>query len=315
MVSNMAASVETMMFVGREKPWHGLGTMVETAPDSREALIAAGLDWDVIQKPVFTQDGEKIPDYFANMRLQDNAILGVVTNRYKVVQNREAFAFTDELLGNGVRYETAGSLMGGRKIWILAKLPTRYIIQGEQIMPYLVFSNTHDGSGAIKIAMTPIRVVCNNTLNLALDTAKRCWSINHTGDIAAKMEDARETLFMAEDYMSELGKSFEDLSKKKLSDASVEEYIKELLPIPDDATDTMFKNTTRLRKDVMLRYYYAPDLKDLKKSAYRFINAVSDFATHAEPIRRTKNYQENMFNKTMEGNPITDKAYRLVMTA
>lgn len=95
----------------------------------------------------------------------------------------------------------------------------------------------------------------------------------------------------------------------------MEEYIKELLPIPDDATDTTVKNTTRLRKDVMKRYYYAPDLRNLKKSAYRFINAVSDFATHAEPIRRTKNYQENMFNKTMEGNPITDKAYRLIMTA
>ena len=235
----MSAEVETMMFVGRETPWHGLGTMVEEAPDSREALIMAGLDWDVVQRPVFTQDGVKISGYYANVRMQDDSILGVVTNRYKVVQNRDAFAFTDELLGEGVRYETAGSLMGGRKIWMLAKLPTKYIIQGEQIMPYLVFSNTHDGSGAIKIAMTPIRVVCNNTLNLALNTAKRCWSINHTGDIAAKMEDARETLFMAEDYMGELGKSFEDLSKIKLSDASVEEYIKELLPISDDATDIM----------------------------------------------------------------------------
>ena len=311
----MSAEVETMMFVGRETPWHGLGTMVEEAPDSREALIMAGLDWDVVQRPVYTQDGTRVDGYKANVRMNDGAVLGVVTDRYKVVQNRDAFAFTDELLGEGVRYETAGSLMGGRKIWMLAKLPTKYIIQGEQIMPYLVFSNTHDGSGAIKIAMTPIRVVCNNTLNLALNTAKRCWSINHTGDIAAKMEDARETLFMAEDYMGELGKSFEDLSKIKLSDASVEEYIKELLPISDDATDIMVKNTKKLRGDIMRRYFYAPDLKGLGKNGYRFINAVSDFATHAEPIRRTKNYQENLFNRTMEGNPVTDKAYRLLMTA
>ena len=311
----MSAEVETMMFVGREKPWHGLGTMVEEAPDSREALIMAGLDWDVTQKPVYTQDGVNIPGYYANIRVQDGSILGVVTSRYKVVQNRDAFAFTDELLGEGVRYETAGSLMGGKKIWILAKLPTKYIIQGEQIMPYLVFSNTHDGSSAIKIAMTPIRVVCNNTLNLALNTAKRCWSINHVGDIAAKMEDAKETLFMAEDYMVELGKSFETLSKMRLSDASVEEYIKELLPIADNATDANVKNITKLRNDVIRRYKYAPDLKNLDKNGYRFINAVSDFATHAEPIRRTKNYQENLFNKTMEGNSITDKAYRLLMTA
>ena len=140
----MSAEVETMMFAGRERPWHGLGTMVEDAPDSREALIAAGLDWSVVQKPVFTQDGVPVQGYLANVRQEDGQILGVVTNRYKVVQNRDAFAFTDELLGEGVRYETAGSLMGGRKTWILAKLPARYIIQGEQIMPYLVFSNTHD---------------------------------------------------------------------------------------------------------------------------------------------------------------------------
>lgn len=311
----MSAEVESMMFVGRDRPWHGLGTMVEEAPDSREALIAAGLDWDVVQKPVYTQDGAEIPGYFANVRLHDGNVLGVVTNRYKVVQNRDAFAFTDELLGEGVRYETAGSLMGGRKTWILAKLPTRYIIQGEQILPYLVFSNTHDGSGAIKIAMTPIRVVCNNTLNLALDTAKRCWSINHTGDISAKLEDARETLFMAEDYMSELGKGFEELSRKKVSDAAVEEFIKELLPIADDATSTMEKNVMRLRNDIRKRFFYAPDLQGVRKNGYRFINAVSDFATHAAPIRRTKNYQENLFNKTMEGNPITDKAYRLVMAS
>ena len=311
----MSAEVETMMFVGRERPWHGLGTMVEEAPDSREALIAAGLDWDVVQRPVFTQDGVKVPGYFANVRQQDGSILGVVTSRYKVVQNRDAFGFTDALLGDGVRYETAGSLMGGRKTWILAKLPTRYIIQGEQILPYLVFSNTHDGSGAIKIAMTPIRVVCNNTLNLALDTADRSWSIHHTGDIAAKLEDARETLFMAEDYMNELGKGFEDLSRKRLTDAAVDEYIKELLPIADDASETTEKNILRLRKDVATRYYDAPDLQGLRKNGYRFINAVSDFATHAAPIRRSKNYQENLFNKTMEGNPLTDKAYRLVMAA
>lgn len=311
----MSAEVETMMFVGRERPWHGLGTMVEEAPDSREALIAAGLDWDVVQRPVFTQDGVKVPGYFANVRQQDGSILGVVTSRYKVVQNRDAFAFTDALLGDGVRYETAGSLMGGRKTWILAKLPTRYIIQGEQILPYLVFSNTHDGSGAIKIAMTPIRVVCNNTLNLALNTADRSWSIHHTGDIAAKLEDARETLFMAEDYMNELGKGFEDLSRKRLTDAAVDEFIKELLPIADDASETTEKNILRLRKDVATRYFDAPDLQGLRKNGYRFINAVSDFATHAAPIRRTKNYQENLFNKTMEGNPLTDKAYRLVMAA
>lgn len=311
----MSAEVESMFFTGRETPWHGLGKRVETAPDSREALIAAGLDWDVVQKPVYTQDGVRIPDYYANIREQDQSVLGVVTKRYKVVQNREAFSFTDGLLGEGVRYETAGSLMGGRKVWILARLPLNYIIQGEQIMPYMVFSNTHDGSGAIKIAMTPVRVVCNNTLNLALDTAKRMWSISHTGDIEVKMEEAKETLFMAEEYMSALGKSFEKLSKKKISDAAVEEYISQLLPIDGEASETTEKGVLKLRDDIRMRYYKAPDLYDVGKNGYRFINAVSDFATHATPRRERKNYRETLFNRTMEGNPLIDKAYRLIMAA
>lgn len=159
----------------------------------------------------------------ANIRDSDRKVLGVVTDRYKVIQNRDAFAFTDALLGEGVRYETAGSLQGGRKVWLLAHMPHEYIISGERISPYLLFSNTHDGSGAVRVALTPIRVVCNNTLNLALSTANRCWSMNHTGDIKGKLEEARDTLFMAEQYMDSLGKEFESLRMKKLSDKAVKD--------------------------------------------------------------------------------------------
>ena len=146
-----------------------------------------------------------------------------MTDRYKVIQNQEAFAFTDELLGEGVRYETAGSLQGGRRVWLLAHMPHEYIISGERISPYLIFSNTHDGSGAIKVALTPIRVVCQNTLNLALSNAKRSWSMIHTGNIQNKLEEARDTLFMAENYMDSLGKEFERLRAITLPDKKVME--------------------------------------------------------------------------------------------
>lgn len=185
----MAANVESMFYV-REKPWHGLGTMVAEAPDSAAALRLAGLDWNVVQKDIMTVDGSgAIPGFKANVRDTDGSVLGIVTDRYRVVQNAEAFSFTDELLGEGVRYETAGSLQGGRRTWVLARLPHQYIINGEEITPYLVFMNAHDGSGAIKATMTPIRVVCQNTLNLALSTAKRSWSFNHTGDISGKEKE------------------------------------------------------------------------------------------------------------------------------
>ncbi len=310
----MSANVETMFYT-REKPWHGLGTQVMEAPTSAAALSLAGLDWRVIQKPLLTYDEIPVPGFKANVRDSDNQVLGVVTDRYKVVQNEDAFAFTDSLLGEGVTYETAGSLQNGRRTWILAKLPQRYIISGDEITPYLVFMNSHDGSGAIKAAMTPIRVVCQNTLNLALSRAKRTWSADHVGDIQGKLEDARDTLLYAGQYMEELGKAIDGLNKIRLSDRKVYEYIDALFPLVDNATETQRKNLLRLKEDVKVRYFEAPDLKGVGKNGYRFVNAVSDFATHSEPLRKRANYKESLFVRTVEGNALIDRAYELVKAA
>lgn len=310
----MAANVESMFYV-RETPWHGLGTRVKEAPSSKDALIYAGLDWKVIQEPVYTESQELIEGYKANVRDSDRRVLGVVTDRYKVIQNEEAFAFTDALLGEGVRYETAGSLQGGKKVWMLARMPHEYIITGERISPYLLFSNTHDGSGAIKVALTPIRVVCNNTLNLALSIAKRSWSMIHTGDIQGKLQEAKDTLLLADRYMDSLGKEFENLRMKSMTDKQVMEYIEVLLPVEEDGTMKQKRNIEHLREDLKMRYFDAPDLQDVGKNAYRFINAVSDFATHAQPLRKTANYKENLFARTVEGNPMIDKAYQMVCAA
>lgn len=302
------------MFYTRVAPWHGLGVRVENALNSEQALMESGLNWNVIQQPIMT-NYVTIPGYRANVRDSDNKVLGVVSDRYKVVQNEEAFAFTDALLGEGVRYETAGSLGEGRKVWMLAKLPDNYIIEGEKIEPYLVFSNDHTGNGSIKVAMTPIRVVCQNTLNIALTGAKRIWSTVHVGNLERKMEDARNTLLFADKYMTNLGAEFSRLSKLKLTDTKVMEYIEMLLPMDDNPTDIHRKNVEKVREDLKIRYFDAPDLSHVGKNAYRFVCAVSDYATHAKPLRETANYQENMFAKTIEGNPLIDKAYDIIQAA
>ena len=310
----MAANVETMFYT-REKPWHGLGTMVAEAPNSKDALRLAGLNWKVLQEPVYTENEELIQGYKANVRDTDRKVLGVVTDRYKVIQNEEAFAFTDTLLGEGVRYETAGSLQEGRRVWMLARLPREFIIGGERISPYMVFSNTHDGSGAVKTALTPIRVVCNNTLNLALRTAKRSWSMIHTGDISGKIEEAKNTLLLADEYMTALGQEFENLRKNKLSEKQVLDYIKSLLPMEENYSLLQNRGVEKLRADMKMRYFDAPDLKDVGNNGYRFVNAVSDFATHSTPRRKTANYKENIFARTADGNPMIDRAYQLVKAA
>ncbi len=311
----MAALVETMFSV-RKKPWHGLGTVVSYAPDSESALELAGLDWKVVQKDIVTAGGGNVIQGFkANVRDRDGSVLGIVTDRYRVVQNSEAFAFTDKLLGEGVRYETAGSLQGGRRTWILARLPQQYIINGEEITPYMVFMNSHDGSGSIKAAMTPVRVVCSNTLNLALSTAKRCWSCHHTGDISGKLDEAKDTLLYAGKYMAELGKSFGRLERIRLSDDKVTELVNGLLPEGKDASRQQQRNIQRLREDMKHRYFDAPDLAGMGKNGYRFINAVSDFATHTRPLRERANYRESLFARTVDGNPLIDRAYQMVLAA
>ena len=276
----MSANLETMFYV-RKTPWHGLGVRVEEAVSSAEALELSGLDWNVIQHDIYAED-KKIDGYKANVRDSDGKILGVVSDRYRIVQNDEAFAFTDALLGEGVKYETAGSLSGGRQVWMLARLPKKYIINGDEIEPYLVFSNSHDGSGAVRVAVTPIRVICQNTLNLALNTSKRCWGIKHTGDINLKLHEAEYTLFHTEKYMAELGKSIEELSRIRLSDKKVFEFINGFFPVTDDMSDIQVKNNRRLQNELETRYFKAPDLQHVGKNGYRFINAVSDMALHGK---------------------------------
>ncbi|MBE6035157.1 MAG: DUF945 domain-containing protein [Clostridiales bacterium] len=261
----MSANVESMFYVGRTAPWHGLGVSVEEALDSKKAIKMAGLDWKVRQEEIMTGDFKDIFGFKANIRSDNGSILGVVSDRYKVVQNEKAFSFTDSLIGNGVTYETAGSLNDGKRIWLLAKLPEKYTLADEAVEPFLVFSNSHDGTGAIKVAMTPIRVVCQNTLNLALDNAKRIWSTIHMGDMGNKLEEARNTLLMADRYMMALQDRSENLSLIKLTDKKVMQNIEDLIKMPDNPTELQKNNVTRMRSDITHRYFEAPDFVNVNE--------------------------------------------------
>ena len=326
----MAACVESMMYVG-ETPWHNLGTRIDHLCTSEEAIKVAGLDWDVIPRPIFDENGKEIPGFKINTRSSDGKHLGVVTNRYKVVQNSEAFAFTDALLGEGVRYETAGSLCSGKRVWLLARMENTTLCE-ENIDPYLVFTNCHDGTGAIRVAITPIRTVCLNTLNLALQNASRHWSCAHKGDIQSKLEEARYTLESADRYMKALEEEFGELKMKKLSDSQVDQMTDKLLEIEfadlfKKAVKTGkvvdFKEALRQQKyedklkrkknDILTIYHDKPDLRGTEKSAFRFVNAVSDYSTHTTDHKNTANYQENLFMSTVDGNGLIDTSYQLAL--
>ena len=309
----MPANVETMMYV-REKPWHGLGTKVDEAHTSAEALELAGLNWKVEQTPVYTADGTLIPNYKANVRNTDNSVLGIVTDRYQIVQNEEAFEFTDSIVGeteNGVvKYETAGSLNHGKKIWLLAKMPTQKVLDDE-VEPYMCFTNSHDGSGAIRICMTPIRVVCQNTLNMALSQAKRSWSTKHVGDIESKLEEAKMCLELADEYMYNLGIEAEKLANTALRREQIDEILNEMFPV-DDLTSERKKSNIQQIKDEFYIAYFMPDIEKFIGTAWGAINAMSDCVTHTAPKRNTVDFYNNRWGKVMEGHPVIDQFVDLV---
>ena len=308
----MSALVESIFYTSNDEnqrfvPWHGIGTPVEDAPTSNDAIKLAGLDWEVDSRPIFDSFGKEISGYRANTRNSDNSLLGIVSGRYKIVQNSEAFEFTDSLIGNEVHYETAGSLKDGKTVWLLAKLPEKKIL-GDKFDPYVCFTNNHDGKGAIQVCCTPIRVVCNNTLNLALSKASRSWSARHLGDIASKLNEAKHTLMMADDYMTKLETEAGILSSKKISDAEIEAIIDELYPVKSTDSDRRKNNVIQIKEGIFKKYEM-PDVSQFKGTKWGVINAVTDFADHSVPTRLTKNFQENNWGRIIGGHPLVDSFY------
>ena len=305
----MSANVETMFYT-REKPWHGLGRRVEEAPTSADALRLAGLDWTVERRNIYDERGNVIPGYGANTRTSDGQLLGIVGKQYSIVQNEDAFAFTDALIGEGIRYETAGSLRNGKQVWLLGKMPERYIL-GDKVEPYICFTNTHDGSGAVRVCMTPVRVVCNNTLNMALRGAKRAWSTPHKGNVQERLEEARKTLELAEQYVDKLGEEAERLANDTLTDGEAMTIITAMFPVTNKMTERQARTAYDAR-DGIVACMMAPDLVKFAGTKWGFVNAVADYVGHATPVRKTATYEENRWQKIMGGHPLLDKALATV---
>ena len=295
------SSIETGMFFGRPL-WQGLGVECSTAPDSATALKMSGLDWTVDPKPItLLGENEPIPNAKANVRSSDGKVLGLVTDRYKVVQNKDAFAFTDELLGGGdIRYETAGSLASGKRVWMLAKMDSTEIC-GDEIEPYLLFTNSHDGTGSVKVCMTPIRVICQNTLTMALRQASRTWSVRHLGDINSKLVEAQNTLFNANQYLENLKEESEKATEIVIARPEFIAYLNAMFPITEKASERQKANNERAKQTLANIYDSKEDIRKFNGTLYGVINAVADFMPHYQPIRTTKTYQENNMMSIADG--------------
>ena len=208
-------------------------------------------------------------------------------------------------------YETAGSLREGRQIWLLAKMPAEKLA-GDEVEPYLCFTNSHDGGGAVRVCMTPVRVVCNNTLNLALQTATRAWAMRHTENVEAKLNEARNCLLHARKYMDGLSEYADAAARKKISDGDLRDILKEMFPLPEKPKERDEKRVKEAT-DAYMVCYFMPDIAQFRGTAWGAINAMSDFVSHSMPHRNTRNYAENNWNRIMGGHLMMDKMTELCM--
>lgn len=252
-------------FSVKQKAWHDLGQVVEDYPNSSEAIELSGLNYQVERQRLFNADGTEIKNFFATVRTDTRETLGVVGSKYEIVQNTDAFTFFDAIKDSeSIKYETAGALGNGERIFITAKLPDCLRIgRNDVIEKYIFLTNTHDGSGAITAAFTPIRIVCNNTLTMALKNHSNAVHIKHTADVKKRLEEAHRIMYIANEKGEMIETIFRKWSKTRITDAETLKLIRlAMAPTPETfaavaADNTDFEFTRQFEEITGAVYEYA----------------------------------------------------------
>ena len=302
-----------MSYLNRTLPYeNAFGTIdISSAKTVDEALNLSGLNWQVEPKTIYDEDNNLIENYVANTRDTDVKTLGIVTDRYRIVQNNEAFDFVNDLVSEGFKFDRAGSFRDGKSIWVMGNLPEEKIL-GDDVANNVVFVNSHDGSSGVKVMMTPVRLICSNMINLALKKANRIWTSKHTGHIYTKLEEAKYTLGLVNKYMLNLKEEADRLSNISITDTKIEEIFDKMFPVNLNEDSERKINNISVLKDNYIKCYNEDDIKQFKNTAYGALNAFIDLINHKEPVRVTTNYYENSWNKLINGHPYIDTFHKML---
>ncbi len=319
----MPHAVESM-FSANVPAWHQLGVVTKGALTSAEAIEKAGLDWTVSLNPLFvgvTDAGgeefpEEVPNFFATVRDMDNGILGVVGNRYVPIQNIECFDFIDTVVDDSdAMFETAGSLHNGRIVWMLLNLNKSVQVDEDITHNYLLLTNSHDGSSSLKGLTTPIRVVCANTLRMALGDMRNSFSFRHTKNLTGKVAQARSILTQSYNYVDAFQLEMEKLLDTEITNDRYKEIMDTVLPIPEPTQENV-KAVTRISniRGEITTLFNKPEFETQKNTAWALINATSNYEQWRASIRGKSSRSEKLAQKTLLGNEniITNKVHQLV---
>lgn len=314
-------------FSVQQKAWHGLGQIVSEYPTSAEAIKHAGLDYEVAKSPLYTKSSGiiqtsnsieigncklEVPNYFANIRTDNHAVMGVVGKDYHIVQNRDAFNFFDAIVGgdDGILYETAGALGNGERIFITAKLPGYIRVgNGDDVTEkYIFLTTSHDGSGSITAAFTPIRIVCQNTLNASLRSMSNVVRIKHTSGAKQRLDDAHKVMGLANTLSSQLECIFNEWAKVRVTDKEVKKLIqlalcpnKETLELikkgAEDEISTVFKNTV----EDTFAYAMINDTQQMDTTKGTLFGAYNAVTGYYQNVRKYKDNEAKLQSIVMGG--------------
>ncbi len=322
----MAANIESMSWVGdisADRPWHmsaeklyGYGG---TSPlTAKETMELARLDWRVALHPAAVEIDNQIyksNDILHIVRDRDHKILGTVTDSYKPIQNSEAFEFLDSVVDSigQLRYVTAGSIDGGKRVWLLAQIKSEVgnlePLVGDKVNSYLLLTSGHDGKNCLRAKFTTIRVVCQNTLNAALRTGEAGISIKHVGDHTRKVKQARELLGLATEELEAIRKSFKWLSEQKVDNTFANKFLETLVPIKENATEMAITRAENMRNQFykLIMNGRGTHIPGVSGSRWGLLNAVTEYNQHERTFRKSKESQEqtdtNRFDNMFNGGP------------
>ena len=268
-------------------PWHGLGTVVQGRLTAREAIVAASLEWPVGFKPITVNGIElSMEEYRAVCRMDTGSCLGVVKGRYNLIQNLDCFDFMDSLVADGqLKYETAGALRGGKVIWLMAKYDGDLVIAGDKHDQWLLLVTSHDGSRCLECCWVTCRVVCANTLSVALNGKKNSVKIRHSSEWKGKRNEAQRVLGLTKNYFADMKQTLEKLQDRAMTPEDMEAFTKLLFPVKDESRGAPVPTRTSNQRWGTARLFNRPAGGTAGQTAWDGLNAVTDYADHVAPMR------------------------------
>ncbi len=296
------------MFSVKERPWHGLGTVVEKAPTIAEAITLAGLDWEVEMQPIkaVTENFDEYPvtTHKAVIKKTTKDILGVVGANYKPLQNKDAFSFFEPLVENGlVSLETAGSLFNGKRVWIMAKGNSKAdVVANDTVESFILLSNAHDGTMSVKVGFTPIRVVCNNTLTAAEnDKFSKLIKVKHTQNIKENLKLVRDIMDTVNMQFIATIEQYRELAKRDICESDLQKYVQQVFSVKkiEDIIKKYEEETEKSREKLTenIGEYFEKEPEHKKWNMY---NAVNSYLNHERGRTLESRYNSTWFGENKQ---------------